>query len=215
MNNILKNKILICFIFFVVILFLSNSSFSFTDEEQKQIDETVSKMIDNSTLSGCKYSLSGSTNKIFLCVNKTYNNKICKYMALMYWNNQYSITLNDKVITAKCTWYNNHELVAFYYDNNLNCIGYHIDDLYEGNSVTFDNVNGYFSSTFTVKNNKGETVEPFFPQAPQVEIPTITQVEELPKIMDKALQVIIPIGLVVLSIGLVIYLIRLVISRVT
>lgn len=215
MNNILKNKILICFIFFVVILFLNNSSFSFTDEERKEIDTTVTKMTENSFDSGCVYNLNSGTNKIFLSVNKFLDNKSCKYMALMYWNNQYNITLTDNIITANCIWSGSHEIVAFYYDNNLNCIGYHIDNINNGNSVTFDNVNGYFSSTFTVRNNKGETVEPFFPQAPQVTIMEITQVEELPKIMDKALQVIIPIGLVVLSIGLVIYLIRLVILRVT
>lgn len=215
MKYLLKNKILVFFIFFIFILSVNNSSFCFTEEEQKEIDNTVSKMIENSVSSGCKYNLKGSTNKIFLCVDKTYNNKTCKYMALMYWNSQYNITLTDNIITAKCTWYNNHELVSFYYDNSLNCIGYHIDDLYEGNSVTFENVNGYFSSTFTVKNKKGETVSPFFPQAPQVTITEMMKVEELPMIMNKALQMIIPVGLAILSIGLVIYVVKSVILQVT
>ena len=163
MKNIIKNHTLIICLFFIIIISISPITFCFTDEEQEQIDITVSKMTENSYNSGCKYNLdSGSTNKIFLSVNQTFNNKSCKYMALMYWNNQYNITLTDNVITAKCVWYNNHELVSFYYDSDLNCIGYNIDDLYEGNSVTFDNINSYFSSTFTVRDSSGNVVEPFF-----------------------------------------------------
>lgn len=54
-----------------------------------------------------------------------------------------------------------------------------------------------------------------FQKTPQVEIMEITQVEKIPEIMSKVLQMIIPVGLVVLSIGLLIYVIKSVILRVT
>lgn len=54
-----------------------------------------------------------------------------------------------------------------------------------------------------------------FQKPPQVEIMALTQVEEIPEIMNKVLQLIIPVGLVILSIGLLIYVIKLVIWRVT
>lgn len=49
----------------------------------------------------------------------------------------------------------------------------------------------------------------------KVTIPEITQVGEIPHIMNKVLAIIIPIGLIVFLVGLLIYLVRLVISRMT
>lgn len=49
----------------------------------------------------------------------------------------------------------------------------------------------------------------------KVTIPEITQVEEIPQVMNKVLEMIIPIGLIVFFVGLLIYLVRLVILRMT
>lgn len=57
------------------------------------------------------------------------------------------------------------------------------------------------------------TYNDFFFQA-DYQIPTITQVAEIPQVMEGTLGILIPIGLVLLLISLVIYLVRLVISRV-
>lgn len=56
-----------------------------------------------------------------------------------------------------------------------------------------------------------------FPLAPsqEVTISAIQQVEEIPQVMEQVMKILIPVGLIVFSIGLVIYLTRLVISRLT
>lgn len=69
-----------------------------------------------------------------------------------------------------------------------------------------------FYSSFDIKDENGHVV---FQKAPsQVTIPAIQQVEEIPQVMGQVMKILIPIGLIVFSIGLVIYLTRLVISRV-
>ncbi len=101
--------------------------------------------------------------------------------------------------------------------------------LYEYNNNTFIKTNytshGYFYTTYF--NNSiylggnidiytdGTYKTIFFQEAPQVTIKEITQVEEITTITTKTIQVIIPIGLIILSIGLLIYVIKSVISRVT
>ncbi len=73
-----------------------------------------------------------------------------------------------------------------------------------------------YSTSNVLDLDNGEVVFPLAPlPVEQVTIPEITQVKEIPQMMGKVLEMIIPIGLVILSIGLVIFLMRLVISRLT
>lgn len=80
-----------------------------------------------------------------------------------------------------------------------------------GNSLNPSNI--YISSE-NIFDKNGNLV---FQVAPvtveQLTIPEITQVEEIPQIMNKVLKLIIPIGLIVFFAGLLIYLVRLVILR--
>lgn len=71
-------------------------------------------------------------------------------------------------------------------------------------------------TNFDIKNKEGNVVFMKAPQiVEQVTIPTITQVQEIPQTMNKVLEMIIPIGLIIFGIGLIIYLVRLVILRMT
>ena len=72
--------------------------------------------------------------------------------------------------------------------------------------------NDYIYSSHEVYNINGELVNPYQPVLAQ--IPAITEVAQIPEIMGKIIQVIIPVGLAVFGTGLLIYLIRSVISRV-
>lgn len=187
----MKNKFIVITLLFIVLIFsFFSSSFAFTEEEQEIINTNVEKMKEGSKNIGCKHNLTSGTNSIYFTSTDTIAGVKCNYVALMYWNNQFQITLTDDVITAKCVWYNTHELVAFMYDSDFKCIGYHIYNLPENDLITISKVNGYFKSTFTVKNSSGTVVEPFF------YLPPLSLEEEITQI---AVQQIIPTILVVIA----------------
>lgn len=170
LKNIINKKLIIIISIITLILiqfFNINQVYGFSDEEQEIINTNVEKMKEGSKNIGCKYNLTDETNSIYFTSTDTIAGVKCNYVALMYWNNQFQITLTDDVITAKCVWFNTHALVAFMYDSDFNCIGYYIYNLPENDSITISKVNGYFKSTFTVKNSSGQTVDPFFPSPPQ------------------------------------------------
>lgn len=82
------------------------------------------------------------------------------------------------------------------------------------------NTEDYYNVVYSTCNiYKKGTQEVVFQPTPQlvgeVTIPEITQVEEIPQMMGKVLEMIIPIGLIIFGIGLLILLVRLVISRMT
>ena len=173
LRSIVNKKIIIIIniITLILIQFCNvNQVLGFSDEEQEIINTNVEKMKEGSKNIGCKYNLTSGTNSIYFTSTDTIAGVKCNYVALMYWNNQFQITLTDDVITAKCVWYNTHELVAFMYDSNFKCIGYYIYNLPENDLITIGKVNGYFKSTFTVKNSSGQTVEPFFQFPPQTNL---------------------------------------------
>lgn len=173
LRSIVNKKIIIIISIITLILiqfFNINQVYGFSDEEQEIINTNVEKMKEGSKNIGCKYNLTDETNSIYFTSTDTIAGVKCNYVALMYWNNQFQITLTDDVITAKCVWFNTHALVAFMYDSDFNCIGYYIYNLPENDSITISKVNGYFKSTFTVKNSSGQTVEPFFQFPPQTNL---------------------------------------------
>ncbi len=121
------------------------------------------------------------------------------------------------------------------YDNTLyNPVGYSSEDVVLRGSVLATKIKDYtavfssfseptygseyqnyniMASNYDIYTEEGDLV--FQGALSQVvTIPGITQVEEIPQVMEQVLTILIPIGLIVFSIGLVIYLTRLVISRV-
>lgn len=73
----------------------------------------------------------------------------------------------------------------------------------------------YTTQNITGLKNNDVVFQPTPQVVGEVRIPEIQSVEEIPQAMSKVLEMIIPVGLIVLSIGLLIYLVRLVISRAT
>jgi len=82
-------------------------------------------------------------------------------------------------------------------------------------SPTYFDIGSFIYSNTDIKDIDGNV---FFQPTPQlvgeVTIPEITQVEEIPQVVSKVLEMIIPIGLTIFGIGLLILLMRLVILRV-
>lgn len=89
----------------------------------------------------------------------------------------------------------------------------------EYNTTNMDAWTSSFDFVYSNANIVDDNGNMVFQVAPvtveQVTIPEITQVEEIPHIMNKVLEMIIPIGLIVFFVGLLIYLVRLVILRMT
>ena len=85
-----------------------------------------------------------------------------------------------------------------------------------GVSVTVNVISDLYYSSCDVYDSQNHDVL-VFPLAPSqgVTISAIQQVEEIPQVMEQVMKILIPVGLIVFSIGLVIYLTRLVISRLT
>lgn len=75
-------------------------------------------------------------------------------------------------------------------------------------------INDILVSTIDIINNYDGSVVFQPAPAPIYKVPAVTEVVELPEIIQGVLKMIIPIGLVIFGIGLVIYLIRLLIWRV-
>ena len=121
------------------------------------------------------------------------------------------------------------------YDNTIyNPVGYSSDDVVLYSSFVATDIEDYtaifsgfskpvygseyqnyniMASNYDIYTEEGDLV--FQGALSQVvTIPGITQVEEIPQVMEQVMTILIPIGLIVFSIGLVIYLTRLVISRV-
>lgn len=124
---------------------------------------------------------------------------------------------------------------VYYYDavatssfNDVWLYGSHTWDLSSYNVEDFKSYSSYgrltkgtpvrpcsiFYSTYDVYDSDDNLV--FQPAPTQVAtIPAIQQVVEIPQVMEQAMKVLIPVGLIVFSIGFVIFLTRLIISRLT
>lgn len=217
----IKNKLLISFILFVVILSFFTCSFAF---EYSQGDLSIE--VDDS-LKDFKY---------IIIFKQYYNYNQKMYYGILVSNNEVYFDTN-KFITSDLS--NNY----FYYHNGkfrtpnssggYSTTGYAsldtlknitLSDMDFVSNVSLGGISDYLdkygdnpilSANFNLCNSSGEVV---FQGAPvtveQVTIPKIQQVEEIPQMMEQVMRILIPIGLIVFSIGLVIYLTRLVISRV-
>lgn len=223
----MKNKLLISFILFIIILSFFTCSFAssvfpfeFYDGQSYDIE------IDTSIISRPYFILfahnTGNSTAVsfFVCDEE-----------LMFYQDTgsdfRSLFIKDRRDGYSSLNASDYNLKYFLLSSNKN---YSISSLLSYISTkTFDNLNvpstcGYLESmpldenyiiysNYDVYTSSGKLL---FQGAPvnQVKIPAIQQVEEIPQVMEQVLQILIPIGLIVFSVGLVIYLTRLVISRV-
>ena len=224
----MKNKLLISFILFVVILsfftcsFASSSISSFEFYTGETVDYTLS-----SSLSSRPYYLVISysnteahytlLNFVFcdeeLVLKKGDNGNYTGYIKghVNDWSNIEPSDYNFKVLSY--TLYSSNldsflsEISTIDFDSisdeNFSCI-FGGTALSEG-SIIYSNFDVYDVEDHLVFQA---------PQVNKVVIPAIQQVEEIPQAMGQMMRILIPVGLIVFSIGLVIYLTRLVISRV-
>lgn len=215
----MKNKLLISFILFILILSFFTCSFAF---EYSQGDLSVE--LDDS-LKDFKY---------IIIFKQYYNYNDKMYYGILVSNNEVYFDTN-KFITSDLS--NNY---FYYHDGQFrrpnSSGGYKVtgyatldtlknitlSDMTSVSNIYFGSISDYLdkygdnpilSANFNLCNSSGDVV---FQGAPvnQVTIPAIQQVEEIPQVMEQVMKILIPIGLIVFSIGLVIYLTRLVISRV-
>lgn len=209
--KISKSKIIILFL--ILLLCCSSTVLSFTEEEQAEIDSIVSTLVANSQNNGVTWGLglggSGSGTKVaFFETDFSYEGQECKYLAVMYWNNQFTITLTDGVLNAKHNTGEENEFCQYYYNSNLELINAKTNSFSSSNSgsVAISGVNSYFYSEFTIKNNSGEVVEPFFLLTPQATLSLVEVMEQEREQVAtmKEIMEIIPLIIVILvsSLGL-------------
>ncbi len=213
-NHYCRYKLLLSLVlvFFVSIFCYINTVFGATDFDNNMYYPEGVPVNYTSTDAG-RYA----TNKVLL-----YDENSSKYYILIYFSNEKEAT------------HENQKLYLRESDNfilGLGCDHYQLKLLTNGVWEYLD-----WTPHYDISNNKTTNVtrivskckiistssniytdnsynKIFFQPTPLVQITTITQVEELPKIITKVMKVIIPIGLVILLIGLLIYVIKSVISR--
>lgn len=189
----LKNKILLFTFLFTLFFLLSFSNSIFATE-----DINIPDIPDN---------------KPYII---TYNNNTKEIVELAYpvlTGSDYKFYLIDrnnyKEISYSCDgssglWY----FASF--NNSNNSFGSFRKSIY--NSLSLENFDrSIYNSTINVYTDSSLETVFFYPTAI---IPTLKQVEEIPKAITATLQIMIPVGLVVLGIGLIIYLIKRVIYSV-
>lgn len=210
----MKNKFfLILLIFFILILVFCVSSFASTELQFSN---------------GEKYTFPDFSDKVQnkdYCIVYGNNENVGTYFILLVYdkeqNNPYLYNSSGNYSlklfpTDKKVEYSNSIRYNYYFvrSNNASSWSY---------SSTSDASGFYFSggiygvyTTQDLKDTEGNVVFQPTPQlVGEVTIPEITQVGEIPQMMGKVLEMIIPIGLIIFGIGLLILLVRLVISRMT
>lgn len=212
LQNLFKYKLFIILLLFIVLVtsiysncFASNNiSYSYNGKIYTVND--FSNLIPND----CKYfiCLSNDSNAFpfLFIVDKDTRQYICQNSGKRL--HSLSLSRYKRYIFRNNKW----ELQSSYLEDSsyyvVFCLSF-IDNKY---SILYSNINFYGYYDYI-----GDTEEVVFQGAPvtveQVTIPEIQAVEEIPQTMSKVLEMIIPIGLIVLSIGLLIYLMRLVILR--
>lgn len=168
-NKFFYNKFLPVLCIFLIVLFVFNTySFGFTEEEQSEINRIVSTLKANSKNQSVTWAIDdNNTKKAYFSADFDYNGNTCSYIAIMYWRSQCSVTFTNGVVVGKNIDSAQHDLNVYYYDSDLNCLGakpYHLNG---GSSISISGVNYYFYSEYTMRNNSGEVVDPFFPSPPQ------------------------------------------------
>ena len=169
LRRIFKKSLLLLFIFFIIfILFFVKKTFAFTSEEQQIIDNYKSTMINNSSLYPVDgWTLATPNKRIFMSATGTYNNTNFYYIACGSWNTQISYYIVNNQFRAYNSTYASHDLLIFYYDGSLNCIGSQRVSVNSSGSwyyLTGAYIINYFSSDLTVKDNyNGNTISPQMP----------------------------------------------------
>lgn len=219
----MKNKLLISFILFILLIFsfinFSNAtfdytSFTYTNEVGNNQGEFTVILPQNAS----------SYPYIFIYNNERYHT----FPRIFFSKTElvFDSVLNDKG-NYDIQVYSKDGSSFYHYTKNVFLDGSKTWDLssyvVEDFTLSYGSLNhgtggnipySIFYSTFDVYNSDNTLV---FQAAPTqvVTIPGITQVEEIPQVMERVMKILIPIGLIVFLVGLVIYLTRLVISRLT
>lgn len=195
MEHMLKNKLyLIIFLLIVITLSFSNNVLG-ANYTTSELDLNIIQAIENSD-----FYKSGNY-KIF-CIHLKNADVYRTYIIDKTIYKDINIKIDGSLLyfSSECIWscidYKNDGTVS-YTETNISS-RYYRDDV-----INFDK---YYNYQMTVLLNG----EPDFFQT----TPLLAQVEEIPKTMNKVLQMIIPIGLLILSTVLVISVVKLVLSQV-
>lgn len=161
MKKILRINILILLF---VLIFFTTFSFSFTEEEQVEINDVVNTLVANSKNNGVTWQIditASNTKVAFFQTNFVYEGVECKYLVTMYWNNQFNFNFTNNTITAKHNTGERNEICSYYFDKDLNLIGAKTVTYGYSDSSSFivSNVISCFHSTFTLKDSSGNVVQ--------------------------------------------------------
>lgn len=212
----MKNKLLIIFILFVLII--SFFTCSFASSETSLVYHSQKFDFDvkfNQNLSNFDYIISESTNGFNLYILVGDGNFYFKYSS---GKKVLACSEGCRIVSHHTDYTREISVNNFFskFDDN-----YFLNDIFDASAwllidftkaLNSSNEYSFFSSS-DVYDTDGNLVFQV-PQVDKVVIPAIQQVEEIPQVMGQAMKILIPIGLIVFSVGLVIYLMRLVISRV-
>lgn len=215
MKNILNNKFFIIIFLFVILTFSICTNCFAIDFTLNNKTYSVTTTYNGNELPKYKkyaYVVAGfsSDNSTILYIGdfdaSNYNNLYIKrcdniqgYDPIYVW---YTKDINGE-----------ENLVCYYVYKYILRNDTFVYDYRTGMPVTLNN---YYISTQDIYDKNNNLVFQVAPRrVEQVTIPTITQVQEIPQTMNKVLEMIIPIGLIIFGIGLIIYLVQLVISRMT
>lgn len=198
-----KRNIIILLVFLILFSFVGNC-FATTDSPDYYFVISDSRTIIINNIP--------TTSKHFIVQYWDYNGWYCitEYVgsdfAYYKQSGKYIYAYNSEgVAITNSSYYNTYKSN----NQNANCTF----TVTNGKNSADNNYITYFGGSTDTIYLEDDTI--FFQVAPplEVQLVEITQVEEIPKAIAEVLEMIIPIGLVVLSVVLIIYLVQLVISR--
>lgn len=199
--SILKNKLLYIFIIFIF-LFICNNCFAVDVTYNVSDIEEVKHNFNY-----CLIELENGSIYLLCCNSSTYN-----YLCFN------DLTENDNVILSCKETYNNWDigsLVVYQYDSSSNTFTY-VETTGWGNR-TYKPIKQVIGSSCDIKIMNSPS-EIFFQRTPvplvAVRVGVLEGIQEIPQVIMKVVQLIIPIGLVIFGILLLVLLIRWVILRV-
>lgn len=220
-ETIIKNKFLLTILLFLLLTIFVFTNFSYCSNSLND-DFYYPQEI--------KTPFNFTLDKVQLFSQTLYKQDETYYILAWYLGNsntsEIKLYMNEGYCYPNASYVDGNHFTLFKYSNNewsAVCWWYFSDSSFrpfpqcsQGHLSKFisSNTSEIISTSCDIYEN--DSFEKIFFQNPlRVTIPTVVQVEEIPKAMNKALQVIIPIGLVVLSIGLLIYVVKSVILRKT
>ena len=219
MKNIFNNKLFIIFSLFIILTFSMFSS-CFADNNipthyeiyDEHLSTNVNFDVPDSYFNTYSnyfftYLQEGPYSYYLFC----FSNSNLGYIE--YSPNSYYLTCENISSTNPVAWYridfdSRVSSSSSYYQQTLSSTIINNSTSIDGISFNFLSAN---SNVYNFTTN--EVVFQGAPQGGAYKIPTLTQVEEIPQVMEGVLQILIPIGLILLSIGLVILVTRYLIYR--